>query len=60
MKITLKEISTGTIQEWTMGQMLDFINEDRNPEWVPYGKDDWKDGWTHFGAPDEFEIISTK
>jgi hypothetical protein len=43
-----------------MGQMLDFINEDRNPEWVPYDKSDWKDGWTHFGAPDEFEIISTK
>jgi hypothetical protein len=60
MIITLKEVSTGQVQEWTVNQMLDFINADRNPEWIPYTKDDWENGWTHFGAPDEFEIISIK
>lgn len=60
MTITLKEISTGTTQEWTLEQMLDFINSDRNPEWVPYTEKDWKDGWDHFGAPEEYTIISIK
>ena len=58
MKIKLLNKETDSIEEWSVQEMLDHINDDRNPEWIPYTKDDWREGWKHWGNDETYSLIS--
>jgi len=42
----------GVTEQWTVEQILSYINEDRSPDWTDYTKDDWVEGWEHWVEPE--------
>lgn len=56
--IKLLNTETNEIEHWTVEQMLAYINEDRNPEWVDYTGEDWRDGWSHFCDGGQYILLS--
>ena len=43
-KYKLINVETGKKVEWTLKQILDNINRDRNQDWIDYDETDWKEG----------------
>ena len=62
-KKTIYEVHLdGDVHYWTLDRVVDHINSDRGPEWVPYEASDWKEGWSNFCEGDvlEYELTMTK
>jgi hypothetical protein len=56
--IKLLNIETGETETWTVPQVLDYINEDRNPEWIDYTSEDWLQGWNAFCEGLDYQLLS--
>ena len=60
MKYKIKNIETGTIEEWSVSRVLEEINRDRSPEWTPYDEtDDLVEAWSHWVEAEEVYSIVT-
>ena len=55
MRYIVRDTQTGEKFVWDLTQVLEEINRDRSPDWTPYTKDDWNQGWDNF--VDNLEII---
>lgn len=47
----VKDNYNGNIQEWTLEQILEEINEGHSDEWTPYNEKDWREGWNEWIEP---------
>lgn len=47
----------GSPKKWTMEQVLDEINRDRNEEWIPYTWEDWRGGWNHWVEGHTYKLL---
>lgn len=48
--IKVLDTETGKTHKWKISTILKYINENRNPYWIPYTLRDWREGWEHFGV----------
>ena len=44
-------------QEWTLDEIIEYINRDRSNEWTDYDKSDWREGWNEWVEPEGFYIL---
>ena len=42
------DVEDGSEYRMTLPMILEYINEDRNPEWEDYDKTDWREGLAEF------------
>jgi hypothetical protein len=53
----LKHIETNEVIEFSMTEMLDYINADRNPKWIDYDETDVIEGWYAFCEGDSYTLV---
>ena len=42
------DIRTGEEHNWSLEQILEEINGDRDVKWVHYDETDWREGWNEW------------
>jgi hypothetical protein len=45
---TIVDVEDGSEYRMTLPMILDYLNEDRNPEWEDYDETDWREGLSEF------------
>lgn len=45
---TLTDIEDGSIYKMTLPMILEYLNEDRSPQWEDYDETDWREGLAEF------------
>ena len=56
MKILDK--SSGKLEEWSAQDIVDYVNSDRNSEWIDYTADEWLDAWNEWAEGEFYELIN--
>jgi hypothetical protein len=44
-------------QEWTLEEIIEYINQDRSERWTDYDETDWKEGWNEWVEPEGFYTL---
>lgn len=58
MKIKIKDIESGIVREWTLQEVINYINADRSGKWTDYDESDWVDGWMSWCEGEIYTLIS--
>jgi len=53
----IHELGTNNIYLWTVPEILERINSNRNEEWLAYDEVDWLEGWMEWEEGDTFHLI---
>ena len=43
--------------EWTLEEIIEYINRDRSNEWTDYDETDWREGWKEWVEPEGFYVL---
>lgn len=57
MNIYIKEIDSGIVREWTLQEVINYINADRSDKWIDYDESDWEDGWISWCEGEIYTLI---
>lgn len=60
MVFTVMCAETKEESSWTLAEVLEEINRDRNPDWIPYDESDWVEGWNEFVEGEFYKLLSVK
>lgn len=60
MKFIVKDLHDGDILEWTLEEVLEEINRDHSPDYTPYDKTDWKEGWDEWCEGYTYNLLNIK
>jgi hypothetical protein len=58
LKHKLRDLSSGETIYWTLEQIIEDINRDRSEDWIPYTKDDWREGWQEWCEGVDYHLIN--
>tara|TARA_R110001592_G_C12715426_1_gene708303 strand:- start:44 stop:235 length:192 start_codon:yes stop_codon:yes gene_type:complete len=51
---TIVDILRASKYRMTLPMILEYLNEDRNPEWEDYDETDWREGLAELSMTEEF------
>jgi hypothetical protein len=53
-------IEENEIHEWSLQEIIEYINADRSNEWTDYNESDWKEGWDAWVGGEGYYKLITK
>tara|TARA_R100000951_G_scaffold114120_1_gene117696 strand:- start:10755 stop:10943 length:189 start_codon:yes stop_codon:yes gene_type:complete len=53
-------IEENEIHEWSLQEIIEYINADRSNEWTDYNESDWKEGWDEWVKGEGYYKLITK
>jgi hypothetical protein len=55
----VKKLSNDNISIWSIKDILNEINKDRDIDWQDYDETDWLEGWFIFCEGRDYTLVST-
>jgi hypothetical protein len=57
----MKILNLGTmeIENWTAEDIVDYVNADRNPDWLDYDVTEWREAWYEWAEGEFYKIVES-
>jgi len=52
------DLGSNELQDWSAQDIVDYINSDRNSEWLDYTNDEWLEAWYEWADGEFYKLIS--